>query len=117
MTVAQVLPRPSDVLASFRAMTGPRSPAFDSAYPVPFSIQRDAGPRRYLLSNRSSEVLEGVTLGLLGAGVMPATAPSTLRPGESLDVVIAARDLARSTVLMVRWFRPSGEEYLWRVSF
>lgn len=117
MTVVEVVPRPSDVLASFRAMTGPRSPTFDCAYPVPFHLERDAGPRRYLLSNRSSEVLEGVALSLLGAGVMPATAPSTLRPGESLEVVIAAHDLARSSVLIVRWFRGSGEEYLWRVSF
>lgn len=98
-------------------MTGPRSPTFDSAYPVPFQLERDAGPRRYLLINRGSEALNGVTLSLLGAGVMPATAPSTLLPGESLEVMIAARDLARSTVLVVRWFRPSGEEFLWRVSF
>jgi voltage-gated potassium channel Kch len=98
-------------------MTGPRSPTFDLAYPVPFRLERDAGPRRYLLTNRGRERLEGVTLSLLGAGVMPATAPSTLDIGESLEVVIAARDLARSTVLLVRWFRPSGGEYLWRVSF
>ena len=117
MKAAEVMPQPSDVLASFRAMTGPRSPTFDSAYPVPFHLKRDAGPRRYLLSNRGCERLDGVTLSLLRAGVMPATAPSTLWPGESLEVVIAARDLARSTVLMVRWFRPSGEEHLWRVSF
>jgi hypothetical protein len=115
--VAQAVPRPSDVLASFRAMPGPRSPAFDSAYPVPFHLERDAGPRRYLLTNRGSERLDGVTLSLLGAGVMPATAPSVLAVGESLEVVIATRDLARSTVLLVRWFRPSGAEFLWRVSF
>lgn len=48
---------------------------------------------------------------------MPATAPSVLVVGESLEVAIAARDLARRTVLLVRWFRPSGEEFLWRVSF
>jgi hypothetical protein len=98
-------------------MSGPRSPTFDSAYPVPFRLERDAGPRRYLLTNRGRERLDGVTLSLLGAGVMPATAPSVLDVGESLEVVIAARDLARSTVLVVRWFRPSGEEFLWRVSF
>ncbi len=98
-------------------MTGPRSPSFDSAYPVPFQIVRDAGPRRYLLTNRGGEALYGVTMSLLGAGVMPATAPSTLEPGDSLDVMIAARDLASSTVLVVRWFRPTGEEFLWRVSF
>ena len=55
MTVAEVVPQTSDVLASFRAKTGPRSPTFDSAYPVPFQIERDAGPRRYPLSNRGRE--------------------------------------------------------------
>ncbi|MET4781789.1 hypothetical protein [Glaciihabitans sp. UYNi722] len=98
-------------------MTGPRSPSFDSAYPVPFHVERDAGPRKYLLTNRGSETVDGVTLNLLGAGVMPASAPSTLQPGETLEVVISGRDLARSTILVVRWFRPGGEEYLWRVSF
>jgi hypothetical protein len=62
-------------------------------------------------------VADDVTLSLLGSGVMPATAPSTLLPGESLEVMISGRDLARCTVLVVRWFRPSGEEYLWRVNF
>lgn len=98
-------------------MTGPRSPCFEFAYPVPFQLHRDIGPRRYLLTNRGSETLDGVMVSLLGAGVMPATTPSTLQPGEGLEVVIAARDLTRDTVLVVRWFRPSGEEFLWRVSF
>lgn len=98
-------------------MTGPRSPFLNSAYPVPFRIERDSGPRRYVLINSGPEPVDGVTLSLLGAGVMPASAPSTLQPGEAVEVMIAARDLARSTILVVRWFRPSGEEYLWRVSF
>jgi hypothetical protein len=98
-------------------MTGPRSHTADPAYAVPFRIERDTGPRRYLITNRGAEPVQGVTLSLLGAGLMPASAPSTLQPGETLEVTISARDLARSTVLVVRWFRPSGEEYLWRVSF
>ncbi len=108
---------PSWAVGSFQAMTGPRFSTFDSAYLVPFHLERDAGPRRYLLTNRGREPVDGVTVSLLGPGVMPATAPSTLEVGESLEVLIAARDLARSTVLVVRWFRPSGEEFLWRVSF
>ncbi len=98
-------------------MTRPGFTTFDSAYLVPFHLERDAGPRRYLLTNRGREPVDGVTVSLLGPGVMTATAPSTLEAGESLEVFIAARDLARSTVLIVRWFRPSGEEFLWRVSF
>jgi hypothetical protein len=98
-------------------MTGPRSTPSDPAYPVPFVVERDAGPRRYLITNASRERLDGITINLLGAGVMPASAPRALEPGESLEVLISVRDLARSTVLIVRWFRPSGEEFLWRVSF
>ncbi len=99
-------------------MTGPRSALPDpAAYPVPFEIERDAGPRRYLLRNTGPERVDGVSLSLLGAGVMPASAPSSLDPGDTLEALISARDLARSTVLVVRWFRPGGEEYLWRVSF
>jgi hypothetical protein len=89
----------------------------DPAYPVPFVVERDSGPRRYVITNTGRERLEGITMSLVGAGVMPASAPAALDPGESLEVLISARDLARSTVLIVRWFRPSGEEYLWRVSF
>jgi hypothetical protein len=89
----------------------------DVAYPVPFRIERDVATRRYRLSNDSAERLEGVSLSLLGAGIMPASMPSTLSPGDILEVTIAGQDLARSTVLVVRWFRPNGIEYLWRVSF
>ena len=84
---------------------------------MPSHLQRDVGPRRYLLINHGREPVDEVTVRLLGPGVMPATAPSTLEVGESLEVLIAARHLARTTVLVVRWFRPSGEEFLWRGSF
>ncbi|MCU1423601.1 MAG: hypothetical protein JWN36_3252 [Microbacteriaceae bacterium] len=98
-------------------MTGSRSPQTQYPYAVPFRVDRDAGPRRYLLTNTSEERLDGIALSLLGQGVMPASPPRALEPGETLEVLISARDLARSTVLVVRWFRPTGEEFLWRVSF
>jgi hypothetical protein len=98
-------------------MTGFRSPQPPLPYAVPFRVDRDAGPRRYLLTNTSEERVDGVALSLLGQGVMPASPPRALEPGETLEVLISGRDLARSTVLVVRWFRPTGEEFLWRVSF
>jgi hypothetical protein len=48
---------------------------------------------------------------------MAANAPRTLAPGETLEVEIAGRHLARDAILVLRWFRPDGVEYLWRVSF
>ncbi|MDO7881382.1 hypothetical protein [Antiquaquibacter soli] len=88
----------------------------DFAYRVPLVVHRGAA-RLYRFTNVSAEVLRGVTLTLHGSGVMGANAPATLRPGETLEVDIAGRTLARDSILVIRWFRPSGEEYLWRVSF
>jgi len=86
------------------------------AYPVPFTLERARG-NLHRLKNASSETLRGVTLTLHGAGMMSTSVPATLEPGEVLEVTIAGRDLARSTILVVRWFRPDDVEYLWRISF
>jgi len=85
-------------------------------YRVPFTFDRTHSPR-YRLRNVSDERLRGVTATLLGPGLMPATSPATLAPGEKLDLMIYAEDLALATILIIRWLRPNGEEYLWRVAF
>lgn len=86
------------------------------AYAVPLSIDRSRAPH-YELVNVSSESLRAVTLTLLGSGLMLPGAPRGLLPGQSLDFILQGDDLARNAVVVVRWFRPSGEQYLWRVSF
>lgn len=86
------------------------------AYPVPFRVERGAG-HVYRIINESSETVHGVALTLHGSGVMGASSPSTLAPGDALEVTVAGRNLARSTILVVRWFRPDGREYLWRIAF
>jgi hypothetical protein len=86
------------------------------AYAVPFTLERCPG-HRYRLRNAGNEVLRGITLTLHGVGMMSSSVPSTLDPGQSLEVTVAGRDLARSTILVVRWFRPDDVEYLWRISF
>jgi hypothetical protein len=40
-----------------------------------------------------------------------------LPPGHGIEVTIALRTLAVNTILVIRWFRPDGVEYLWRVAF
>jgi hypothetical protein len=94
-------------------MTCPRLPSTD--YPIPFRLERDAGPRRYRLTNGGRETLEEVTLSIEGPGLMPASAPSTLRPADTLEVLISSRHLGDETVLLVGWRRPSGTEHVWRV--
>lgn len=87
-----------------------------SAYLVPFRLDRDRAPA-YLLSNDGTEELRGISLTLLGAGVLLAGIPSRLQPGDDIEFTLRGDDLARNTVVIVRWFRPWGGEYLWRVSF
>jgi hypothetical protein len=82
---------------------------------VPWIFERGDG--HYALRNLGRESLTAVTFALYGSGVMPATAPSTLEPGDALEIVISGHDLAKDTIGVVRWFRPNGQEYLWRVSF
>jgi hypothetical protein len=85
-------------------------------YRVPFLFDRSRAPL-YRLVNVGSEPVRGVTLTLIGAGMMPAVAPLTLEPSEAVELVIRGDDLARATSLQFRWLRPSGEEFLWKVSF
>ena len=86
------------------------------AYRVPLRLRR--GPAHvYGFTNIGAEPLHGVTLTLHGSGIMGANPPTRLDPGETLEVDIVGRNLARDAILVVRWFRPDGVEYLWRVSF
>jgi hypothetical protein len=87
----------------------------------PFELGHDAGAGSgahcFTLRNLGSERLTRVTFNLYGSGLMPTSAPSTLEPGDALEIVISGANLERDTIGLVRWFRPSGLEYLWRVSF
>jgi hypothetical protein len=87
----------------------------ESAYRVPWHFERGDG--HFTLRNLGPERLGAVTFNLYGSGIMPASAPATLEAGDSLEIVISGRDLAKDTIGLVRWFRPNGQEYLWRVSF
>lgn len=86
------------------------------AYPVPLRIDRSRAPR-YEITNIGVEPLRAVTLALLGSGLLLSESPQRLPPGESLTFTLRSENPARNTIVVVRWFRPSGEQYLWRVSF
>ena len=87
------------------------------AYRVPFVVDRSRAPVRYYLVNRSSETLDSVRLAVLGSGLLLPTTQSRVLPGGLLGFAVRGSNLARTTVVIVRWFRPNGDEYLWRVSF
>ncbi|GAB3607121.1 hypothetical protein GCM10027413_25300 [Conyzicola nivalis] len=87
------------------------------AYRVPFIVDRSRAPVRYYLVNRSAETLDGMRLAVLGSGLLLPLSQSRLLPGAVLGFAVRGHDLARNSVVIVRWFRPNGDEYLWRVSF
>ncbi len=94
------------------------APTPPPAYAVPWRFDRSLGPPLFVLTNNGTEVLHAISLHLLGSGRMLCRAPITMRPGDSARIILHHdEDLARDTVLVVRWFRPDGGEYLWRVSF
>ncbi len=88
----------------------------ETAYRVPLTVDRGPG-HLYRFTNVGGETLHGVALTLHGSGIMGANPPARLDPGQSLEVDIIGRALARDSILVIRWFRPNGIEYLWRVSF
>ena len=88
---------------------------YEDAYRVPFRLDRQ--PPSYRFLNESDEPVHGVAVTIHGAGTLAANAPAKLQPGEALEVTIDGDRLERGTILVVRWFRPNGIEYLWRASF
>ena len=60
--------------------------------------------------------MHGVSVVLHGPGLLRVSEPTTLEPGQRIEVRFALRDLSRSTIIVVRWFRHDGLEYVWLVS-
>lgn len=89
----------------------------DVAYPVPFAIDRRTAPQALVLTNRSSECLSALSFSLLGTGSLRTTAPLVLEPGRQVRLVVSGQELPRRGIVVVRWFRPDGSEYLWRITF
>jgi len=88
----------------------------DLAYRVPFVVDRSRAPW-YVLHNRGTERIRGVTLSMLGSGRLLWGLPTALEPDDHLRFRVHGDEIARDSVLLVRWFRPTDEEYLWRFSF
>ncbi|MBN9238388.1 MAG: hypothetical protein BGO97_01790 [Micrococcales bacterium 70-64] len=87
---------------------------YEDAYRVPFRLERR--PPEYRLVNEGDEPVHGVAVTVHGAGMLAANSPAKLQPGEALEVTISGERLERASILVVRWFRPDGVEYLWRAS-
>lgn len=89
---------------------------FEIAYRVPFIVHRSSASA-LVIQNTSQETLKHLRLSLSGEGVFWSNNMGRLAPGESAEVKILGNDLAKNSLLVLRWFRDTGEEYLWQVSF
>ncbi|WP_284252856.1 hypothetical protein [Pseudolysinimonas kribbensis] len=85
-------------------------------YRVPFLFDRSRAPA-YRLVNIGAERLRGVTVALVDSGVMSPVMPGALEPTQAIELQIRGEHLELNATLLVRWLRPSGDEYLWRVCF
>ncbi|PZE25316.1 MULTISPECIES: hypothetical protein [unclassified Curtobacterium] len=88
----------------------------ETAYPVPFQLERSDSPHRYDLRNRSDEPLDGLTLTHLGTGYAPPLRIRRLDPGQALGIAVFGGAPEDAGVVVVRWRRPDRQEYLWRVA-
>ena len=87
------------------------------AYGVPFRLDRSRGPRIIRLVNDGHEIVSSLRVTLLGSGLLVPVCSSALGPGQSMALSVIGPELVSSSIAVVRWFRPSREEYLWRFSF
>jgi len=88
----------------------------ETAYAVPFVIDRTHAPRRYELVNAGSEPVDGLTLTHLGSGYCPPLRVHRLEPGRSLGIAVFGAEPDDTGIIVVRWRRPDRKEYLWRMS-
>lgn len=85
------------------------------SYPVPFTVHRR--PPRFDFVNIGSESVRGFTMTVTGRGAPRISRPVSLSPGESTGLRLVGREIERDVAVIVRWLRPDGSEYLWRVTF
>lgn len=83
---------------------------------MPFIVDRREYPRIQIL-NVSDEPVHHLRLSMAGPGVFITQHSGGLAPGEAAEVTVVGDNLAQETLLVLRWFRPEGQEYLWQISF
>lgn len=88
----------------------------EAAYRVPWRVDRRRAPW-YALLNIGDEPAHAVQLSSLGDGRLLWQPLLRVEPGGQLTFVLRADDPARDCIATLRWFRPNGDEYLWRIAF
>ncbi len=77
---------------------------------MPFTVVRQGS--RLRLINKSDEPVRWVRCKMQGPGLVLTPPVALLPQGESVDVVVHGRDLARESLLVVQWIRDDGNTYL-----
>lgn len=80
------------------------------AYPVPFTVVRQGS--RLRLINNGDRPVRWVRCLMQGPGLAVTRPVPMLASGESVDIHVHGRDLARDSLLVIQWLRDDGETYL-----
>lgn len=94
-----------------RAIDTDESPP-ELAYPVPWAIIRTNVPH-CRARNVGPETLELVTVADLATGRLLTTGAARVAPGNAIEFRL---DDSRVGAAIIRWTRPTGSEYLFRIT-
>ncbi|MEB4614631.1 hypothetical protein [Leucobacter sp. M11] len=107
-------------LSSFVSPGSPRSghqQPSQLAYRVPWAVlQRDPDGTVEVL-NIGTERLRFVRFAVIGAGLLGMSLPGPVDVNERLSVRVRGLAAEPASLLLLRWFRPHGGEYLWPIAF
>lgn len=89
----------------------------DCPYLTPWQVRHREPGGGVTLQNVGTERLTFVRLALAGTGSLALSLPRHANPGERIQISCSEEHPpGADTVVVVRWFRPDGREYLWLVS-
>lgn len=89
--------------------------AAQEAYAVPWRIQRATGGQWLSVVNVGGERLTFVQFVSSGFGEPVLSLPVHVNPQEGVQVVLTEMTPLPQALLILRWRRPNGEEYVWPV--
>lgn len=104
--------QPLPTIAVMLRVIDPDESPPELAYPVPWAITRTRAPE-CRARNAGPEILERVTVADLTTGRLLTTAAVRVAPGQTIEIPL---DRSRAGAAILRWTRPTGSEYLFRIT-
>ena len=119
---------PANISAAVRARADPsagaepREPADrPCAIALPWRVSARSASGVLEVEHCGDRPAHSVRFALAGAGVLGLSLPGTVLPGERVRVVVrggvaGVSAAAPDALLVLRWFEPGGQEFLWPIA-